>query len=195
MGARCRLVSFAPARLYLRRAMSDETLTTRVSRWSGFRRFLPLAGAVMGLLTLNVMFARPDYNWDMVAYVAIAYELSGDGATTAHQRTYTQLLTTVSAADYQRLTESNPYRAQVARDADAFSQQLPGYRIKIVYPWLIAQLKARGLNPFDASEFISKLSYLALGVAVLAWFTSFLPALPAVLASWLVMSMSFVLDL
>ncbi|MEX2282638.1 MAG: hypothetical protein WEE89_09170 [Gemmatimonadota bacterium] len=166
-----------------------------VSRGRGFQRLL-LSGAVLiGLLILNVVFARPDYNWDMLAYVAIAHELSGDAGATAHQRTYEQLRTRVSAADYQRLTESNSYRALVARDAQAFSQQLPGYRVKIVYPWLIAQLETRGFDPFDASELIAKLAYVALGLVVMAWLGTFLPALPAVMAAWLVMSLTFMLDL
>src|SRR5205814_2311208 len=91
---------------------------------------------LFGLL-FNLIWARPFSNWDMLGYIGIAYQFGGASPAVAHSRTYEILRQTVDTAAYRQFTERTPYHVAVARDADAFVQQLPGYRMNIIYPLLI----------------------------------------------------------
>lgn len=148
-----------------------------------------------GLLILNLVWSRRDYNWDMLAYIATSYQLGGMTAEAAHELTYRQVRETIPPTDYQLLTESNAYRQLMTRDQAAFTQQLPGYRMKLVYPSLLLFAQRAGINPVFASVFISRCAYLAIGVLVLIWFGSFLSPPAALITTWATMSMSFSLAL
>jgi hypothetical protein len=100
-----------------------------------------------GLLILNLVWSRRDYNWDMLAYIATSYQLGGMTAEAAHELTYRQVRVTIPPTDYQLLTESNAYRQLMTRDQAAFTQQLPGYRMKLVYPSLLLFAQRAGINP------------------------------------------------
>ncbi|MGH7467548.1 MAG: hypothetical protein ACRENP_06130 [Longimicrobiales bacterium] len=153
------------------------------------------ACALLGLLTLNVLWAKPDHNWDMLPYVAVAYQFAGESPAQAHARTFALVQQKLAASEHRQLTEGNDYRTAVARDPAAFNQQLPGYRVKVVYPWLIRQLTRFGLDPIRASVLISRLSYLAVGLVVLLWLFSWTGPRWAVAVSWAIMSLSFSIDL
>ena len=150
--------------------------------------------ALLVLLTLNVLWAKPDYNWDLLPYVAVSYQFAGDSPARAHERTYVLVRQTLPG-EYAQLTEGNSYRSAVARDPAAFNQQLPGYRVKVAYPWMIEQLARFGLDPIRASVLISRLCYLAVGLVLLFWLLSWTGPALAVAAAWVIMSLSFSVDL
>lgn len=152
-------------------------------------------GVLFILLIINLRWTRPAYNWDMLAYVSLAYQFSGESAPTAHELTYAEVKKTVAATDYDLLTSGNDYRKIVASDPAAFNQQLPGYRMKLLYPWLLSICERAGWNPVSASVTISRAAYIAIGMIVLAWLASFLAPVPAVLTAWIAMSLAFALRL
>src|SRR5262245_30472677 len=85
----CRPVHFE--RLQQRTDMNN----TRRTR-SGWPHILA-AGALLVLLTLNVLWARPDYNWDMLPYVAVAYQFAGASPGQSHERTFALVQQTLPA--------------------------------------------------------------------------------------------------
>jgi hypothetical protein len=163
----------------------------------GVRRLQrPATAAVLaGLLVVNLAWACPDYNWDMLPYIAAGYQLGGMTPESAHELTYRQVRETVSPAAYQRLTESSAYRQVVTQDHVAFTQQLPFYRMKLVYPSLLMLSHRAGINPVFASVVISRIAYLAIGLVVLLWLSSFLSPLASLVSTWATMSISFMVTL
>jgi hypothetical protein len=152
------------------------------------------AVALLVLLTLNVLWARPDYNWDVLPYVAVAYQFAGASPEQSHERTYALVQETLPA-EFRQLTEANTYRSAVFHDPVAFNQQLPGYRIKVIYPWLMRQLMRPGFDPIHASVLISRVAYLAVGLVMLLWLLPWAGPLAAASAAYVVMSLSFSVDL
>ena len=153
------------------------------------------AVALVGLLVVNLTWAYPDYNWDMLAYIAAGYQFGGMTPESAHELTYRQVRESIPPSNYQLLTESNAYRQLMSLDQSAFTQQLPGYRMKLLYPSLLLLSSRIGFNPVFASVFISRCAYVAIGLVVLIWLGSFLSPLATLITAWAAMSTSFMLDL
>lgn len=153
-----------------------------------------VAGPLVLALTL-LAWARPAaYNWDMLAYAAIALEegdaqvrhetlwsyvdrdvpalkrmaLRGELQAQSHGQNPPAKLTDRSAdtAEYRRITAANPH---------AFAEQLPFYAVKPLYPALIKLFMAASSNlpgavaklgPVQASVLVAKLAWVGFGVAL-----------------------------
>ena len=147
------------------------------------------------LLLINIKWARPGYNWDLLAYVAVAYEFGGVDPAATHARSYETVRQAVPAAAYALLTESTEYRAALVQQPDAFQQQLPGYRMKVAYPALMMVLQRAGVQPVETSLWISRAAYIGIGIVVFLWLGSFLPPAIALVTAYAISSISPVLHL
>ena len=75
--------------------------------------------------------------WDVVGYVASAYELSGLSGEALRAATYEDIRNAVSPDTFSALTNENDiYRLTVYEDASALQQNLPFYKIRYVYVWM-----------------------------------------------------------
>ena len=91
------------------------------------------------LFVLYVGITKSYYSWDMIGYVASAYELSGISGNTLRDTTYGDVRSVVPPYVFQRLvgTDPNiPQRLTVYEDASAFQQQIPFFKIRYVYVWM-----------------------------------------------------------
>ncbi len=128
---------------------------------------------------------RPAYNWDMAAYIALALLDAGTPASQVHEITYASLAT-IPADAREQLTEQEGYRSHVARDAERFMDQLPLYRIKPVYPWLVSLLYRAGVQLPLATIIVSVVSYALILVVLFLWFCDLTaPAFAAALVACL----------
>ncbi|MEX1181810.1 MAG: hypothetical protein WEF86_01145 [Gemmatimonadota bacterium] len=152
-------------------------------------------GVLLALLAANLYWSRPHYNWDMVAYIGVAFRFAGASDEVAHERTYRALRQSVPAEDYELLTQADAYRRTVAADYRAFAQQLPFYSVKPIYPLKIALLTQTGVDPVRASVIVSGAAYLLIGAILFLWLSSFLRGFTIVAVTWVIMSLPFMLDL
>src|SRR5712692_9014805 len=92
------------------------------SRWPLFA-YVALVGSIV-----TVFFFRPAYNWDMLAYVALARDDGSADFAQVHRDLYADLARVVPSDQYDVLTgnsqlteavKDRAYRAEVARDAAA----------------------------------------------------------------------------
>ena len=84
----------------------------------------------------------PLYYWDVIGYVASAYELSGLSGNTLRDSTYDDVRNAVPPHTFLEFTSGN-YGATVYEDASSLQQQLPFYKIRYVYvgvTYVIGQL-------------------------------------------------------
>ncbi len=114
--------------------------------------FVFLAGAV-----------QPEYNWDIIPYIACAKSLQTDDPAQIHSFAYSEIEKSEGTRMYAMPGSKwdTPYRA-LMRDSDAaFARQLPFYRIRAVYILLIYLFYAAGGSIIFATHFISALAAFA----------------------------------
>lgn len=154
----------------------------------GSGRRLSIALTVTAALLVAVeAYRRPEMNWDAIAYVGAAAELTGADAEHVHRAAY-------EAAERFRGIEASPllseenhpeYRREMRNDAEAFHATLGWYRARIGYTAPVALLMSAGINGIDATVAVSALSgagiVLMLYVAGRRW--KHLMLLPAVLVA------------
>jgi hypothetical protein len=107
-----------------------------------------LATSVVALLAIfyAVNFAqRPLYNWDMVAYIAVALIDSGQPADTAYRASHEAIARSVPPAVAELLKDTRNEHL-IAADETRFAALLPFFTVKPVYPARLAFL------PSDASR-------------------------------------------
>jgi hypothetical protein len=152
-------------------------LKTLSGRWSLLR-----AGSLTGLL-LAGFFAifsatyfeqRPEHNWDMIAYIAVALVDAGEPAATVHDKTYDIVKTHIPKEHFATLTEQGDYRKLVAADAARFQDQLPFYSVKPVYPALMSILNRLGVDLVTASVAISAAAYAGIFFLLYIWISRWL---------------------
>ncbi|WP_156381053.1 hypothetical protein [Aminobacter sp. DSM 101952] len=138
----------------------------------GSKRLLDrLATAFFAVVCLAISayaLVRPDYNWDMVAYVATALEDRHSDPVELHAETWKLIGERASDTQLYALQQSNPYNLNQWQNPADFQSQLSMYRVKVAY---IATLRA--LEPVvglvNAAILLSVLPSLALGGFCLFW--------------------------
>jgi len=145
-----------------------------------------VACVVVLALTLFAVTMPPAYNWDMLPYVALSLQageanerhaelwaLVDEHVPSEHQALLRGLKDTAAhTAMSTRRADILHYRQTTADDAEAFSQQLPFYAVKPMYPMLIAGLTRLSnqtlgpntLQPIGVSHAVAKFFWVVLGV-------------------------------
>lgn len=75
---------------------------------------------------------KPEYNWDVIGYVASIYSMHGLKGEELRVATYTDVESSVSKKSFHHLIEGS-YNSTVYADSKALEQQLPFYRIRYLY--------------------------------------------------------------
>ncbi len=111
-----------------------------------------------GWYVLSDGIQQPYFNWDVVGYVASAYAAEGLHGAQLSQATYKDLRQATTAATFYQLAQVDApqgYRYKVYKDPRALRQQLPFYRIRVLYVWLMSLLHRQGISLSRASCLIS----------------------------------------
>lgn len=112
---------------------------------------------------------NPDFNWDGIAYVALALERDA-GAEEAHRQSYAYLEAAAPQARFEELTASSAYREAMARDPKAFAENLRFYRMRHGYVGLLGSShRLTGANPYLLSVGLGIAAFLLLAGAAWAW--------------------------
>ena len=131
-------------------------------------RYLIIIATATVILIYGIM--KPERNWDMVAYVAVAYHKDGYRGSDLTRETYGDVKNGVSAKKFSKLVAGG-YRETVYREPASLEQQLPFYSPRVVYIELIRLFKHLGLSYTKATYVISaifaSLSVLVLGLIIL----------------------------
>ncbi len=130
-----------------------------------------LAAAIFAfgiLVVAGYAVVKPDYNWDMVAYVATALEDDYPDAKDLHRETWSRIEAGASERQLYHLKFSNPYNLNQWENPDDFKSQLSMYRVKVFY---VAALRA--LDPVigvvQGAFLLSILPSILFGALALWW--------------------------
>jgi hypothetical protein len=153
---------------------------------------------------------RPVYDWDVLAYMAVALRIEGVPAARIHDETYDLLRSSIPHAWVDNLSGNfNPeaiavdpspqwmgdigLRQDWAAHSDSFAAQLPFFSVKPLYPALMALGNSIGLSLIESGLIVSAISYFLIGVIFYAWFLERMPPFVAlgamallILNPWLV---------
>lgn len=121
------------------------------------------------LATAVIALIRPDANWDMLAYLAVAEERAIPDAQQLHAYAYGAVKAGVGADEYRQLTQDGGgFRSHMATNADDFVSLLPMYRVKFFYAELLSMMSSV-MAPVTAMRVVSAISVLLFGAGLLAW--------------------------
>lgn len=128
------------------------------------------------LLMTMYIGVKPDYNLDMLPYIAIVQKIDGESSVKKiHQTTYIETKKHTSPQEYALLTVGSSYRETMFLDEASFDEQLSFYVIKPLYllsAYLFYQMGAS--LPFS-TVLPSLLSYFIIGLILLRWVSRILP--------------------
>lgn len=109
------------------------------------------------LSCLIIALLNPIDNWDMLGYAASVKSLYGMDAATIHASVYADYKAYASTLSFTQLTTDSSYRQVMYQDVDAFNQQIPYYKIRIVFVLLLAAISAMGIDFFSAMHLLTAL--------------------------------------
>lgn len=123
--------------------------------------------AIVAVIVLTLGLKKPSYNWDMIGYVAVALSADGYHGADLSKATYDSVRNQVSASTFAQLTQGD-YRETVFRDPSSLAQQLPFYRIRVLYVRAVRMVHAMGFD-YPKSTYIVSAVFAALSVGLLAF--------------------------
>lgn len=133
-------------------------------------------------------YRTPEYNFDMLPYIALVVKMENKDIPTIHRATYQSVRENVPPEIYQRLTDSvNPYRKKMKENAAYFFGQLPFYMIKPFYTALIYLFYKAGSSLPHATVLPSIIAYLLTSLLLLYWLEKYLSLAPAVILGLLIL--------
>lgn len=117
-----------------------------------------IAFAVMLVSSLGIFWfslANPIDHWDMLGYAASLLSLSDIDPVALHSAVYSEMQAFTSEAQFEALIGSTPYRVTMYEDAAAFSQQIPYFKIRILFLWILSAATQTGLGTYEAMHLLS----------------------------------------
>jgi hypothetical protein len=134
-----------------------------------------------------VAIKKPIQTWDILGYIAVVESQKSTQKNDIHSAVYNALKNYATDEEFNDLVNSSDYRKTMFEDADAFNQQIPFYKMRIIFIALISLFSAFGLNLFFAS-------HLVVAASAVLGFIAFYYAYRKLIhpALWLVAPMFFI---
>lgn len=150
----------------------DTGIGKRFSQLTENRTLLDrLAVAFFACVCLGIAayaWVKPDYNWDMVAYVATALEDRYQDPVELHTATWAVISEGARESRLYEIQYGNPYNKHQWENPVDFQSQLSMYRVKVGYIWLM-RLMEPVVGLANAAILLSVIPSLLLGALALYW--------------------------
>ena len=85
------------------------------------------------LLFFAFSISSPDQNWDILGYSASAISLENNDPAFIHDYVYGELQNYGTESERKKLMAGSEYAATMHNDSNAFFQQIPYYKIRIIF--------------------------------------------------------------
>jgi hypothetical protein len=133
-------------------------------------------------------FRKPEYNWDMLPYMALTLKIEHQDVDLVHKETYRIAKENMSSGAYAMLVDSSiPYRKKMYENPSEFYKQLPFYSVKPLYIGLIYLAYKSGIPLPAATVFPSALCFLLISFLLLYCLQLYLQQYYAIIFSFLIM--------
>ncbi len=154
-------------------------MNARWKRGLGNLFLLVLFALVLGR---TIARARPQFNWDMLAYMALALEWELDDPVEIHERTYAAARAELPPLAFQSLLLPG-VMLERSRDAQAFHEHIAFFRARVLYTGLVSALHRTGVPLAKATHVVSLGAWTLLALLALVWTSRHLPFWAAVFVS------------
>ena len=152
------------------------------------RMIIPAVYVVIISMVLVRAFRKPEYNWDMLAYIAVVISGNQQDIAGIHRETYQAARDqTPPAAFHQLVNPANPYRLNMFRNDTAFYRQLAFYVVKPLYTALVYLGYRAGFSLPASTMLPSVIAYFGIAILLFFWFSKYLDLLYAAAAALLIM--------
>ena len=142
-----------------------------------------------------VRYTRPEYNWDMLPYMAIVLGYDNPDADSVHSQTYSVARQQLPPKKFAALIDSsNVFRGNAYRNTSVFHDQLPFYSIKPFYIHLIRFSRFAGFPLTQATVIPSLVSFVLICVLMYFWIHRHTPEPYAFIISIAVIGLPFLLE-
>ena len=101
---------------------------------------------------------KPIQTWDILGYAGAVKSLEVSDKAAIHQSVYREIKSYATEEELDDLLNGSNYRSTMHQDVDAFNQQIPFYKIRILFIALILLLTKLGINVFFASHIVVALA-------------------------------------
>lgn len=101
---------------------------------------------------------KAEYNWDTLTYAACVFSYETDNINEIHDKTYDEVKKIFPENAYELAVSSNDYRKEMFSCPQCFYEQLPFYKIRPLYIFLIYLFYKSGFNIVTAPVIISSIS-------------------------------------
>ena len=153
------------------------------------------AFAAILLLGSALLYSRPNYGWDVLAYSAVALSYDSADPDSIHALAYEAAQREIRPTRYALLVDStNAYRRQALRDPDFFHRELSFYSVKPLFIATVYGLHRLGFSLPRATVLPSLISFVLIGVLLLAWTRRFVPEPYAAALSLSILLAPFILQ-
>jgi hypothetical protein len=114
-------------------------------------------------------YTYPYNDWDVLAYVGCAINLTESDQVKLHKEVFEQAREELPEEDFAEMTTSVPFRRDVAANPWHFAEQLPFYSIRPLYIQLLAWIHRLGATYFQATKLVSSIALGLLGFSIFLW--------------------------
>jgi hypothetical protein len=149
------------------------------------------------LVTATVYtFKKPQYNWDMLAYMATAITIDNPSPAAVHKIVYTTAAREVPGEQYRLLVDTtHAFKGKAYQDPVFFHQSLPFYVVKPLYIGLVYAFYKAGVPLVKATLLPSTLSFFLTGMLFFCWTRKYASPLLAFLISVIGIAMAPLINL
>lgn len=143
-------------------------------------------GTFFGLLPVGIFliylglvaafaFLRPYYNYDLLAYVALAIDIEEADDRVIQYQAYDEIRSAAPEKIYAEFVNPlHPARAERFRNVDSFSQWIDLYRVRPAYIFTIYGISKLGVPVVTSSILVSVLSSIAFCLILFSWLRKYL---------------------
>jgi hypothetical protein len=134
------------------------------------RTLYTTAYAAILLLGATLLYSRPNYDWDLLPYSALALSYEIEDPDSAHARAYEDARRALPPAKYALLVDSaNAYRHRAHLAPRFFRDELSFYSIKPLFVAAVYGFYRLGVPLPRATAMPALISFVALGILLLHW--------------------------
>lgn len=133
------------------------------------KRILTVASVLLYALVLSYgavsAFRQPLFNWDALPYMDLVLLSEGQTPQSAHAKVYQDIQGKVDSEVMTGIT----WDKAMAASPQLFGTQLPFYRFRIGYIFMIRALNQSGIGLVSAAKLVSIAGYVGIGVLLFLW--------------------------
>jgi len=118
---------------------------------------------------------KPNYNWDMLGYMAVVIGYDHSDPIFVHDTVYQIAKEQVPAPIYNQLVDGGlEFRKRMAANSNEFDQQLPFYSVKPLYTRMVYLFYKLGIPLIQSIHLPSLFSFFMMGFLLLFWIRKYI---------------------